>query len=374
MEASYGWKAALYLEKGHVFVGKGFGAKKVFGGEAVFNTGMSGYQEIITDPSYSNQIVVMTSVEIGNYGVNPEDIESPRLYLSGLVAREYFPQASNWRATQSLGDYLADAGVAGISDVDTRKITKILRDEGAQNSVIFPTEEMDVEKIRAEGRKLLEKVPHMDGLELVSQTSCKAPWEFAADRPKDQKSKGTVVVYDFGVKWHILRSFAERGFQVQVVPYNMPHQETMGYKPVAVCLSNGPGDPARVPHAVEQIQGLLGKVPQLAICMGHQLLARAVGGETFKLKFGHHGCNHPVQDLKTGRILITSQNHGFAVKEESLKSKDISLSLLNLNDRTVEGFTSEKMKFYSIQFHPEAKPGPSDANYLFDHFIKGFVR
>ncbi|MFM8269722.1 MAG: glutamine-hydrolyzing carbamoyl-phosphate synthase small subunit [Pseudomonadota bacterium] len=367
------WKAALYLENGHVFLGKGFGARTAQGGEAVFNTGMTGYQEVFSDPSYSHQVVVMTHTQIGNYGVNKADIESDSLLLKGVVAREYFSQPSNWRAEQSLGEYLHKAGVPGISDIDTRKLTKILRDEGAQRGLIFPVESESLEEIKNKGISLLKNVPEMEGLDLVSQVSCKEPWEFEADKNKAKNILGTVVVYDFGVKWNILRSLSSRGFRVKVVPYQMPAEEVKRLNPVAVCLSNGPGDPATVPHAVKEIQALIGQVPILAICMGHQLMARALGGETYKLKYGHHGVNHPVKDLETGKILITSQNHGFAVRPESLPAKEVQVSLINLNDQTLEGFSSKKLKISSIQFHPEAKPGPSDANFLFDQFIRGFI-
>jgi len=367
------WKAALYFENGHAFLGKGFGARAVQGGEAVFNTGMTGYQEVFSDPSYAHQVVVMTHTQLGNYGINKEDVESDSLLLKGVVAREYFSEPSNWRAQESLGTYLQRAGVPGISEIDTRRITKILRDEGAQRSVIFPVENESLSEIKTRGAGLLKNIPEMEGLDLVSQVSCKEPWEFEADKNKSRNLLGTIVVYDFGVKWNILRSLSSRGFRVRVVPYQMPAEEIKKEKPTAVCLSNGPGDPAKVPHAVQQIQSLLGQFPVLAICMGHQLMARALGGETYKLKYGHHGVNHPVKDLETGKILITSQNHGFAVKPESLPKKEVQISLINLNDQTLEGFSSKKLKISSIQFHPEAKPGPSDANFLFDQFIKGFV-
>ena len=366
-----GWKAALYLENGHLFLGKGFGAPSAQGGEAVFNTGMSGYQEIFSDPSYSHQVVVMTHTQIGNYGTSSQDIESDGLLLKGVVAREYFEEPSNWRSEKSLGDYLAASGIPGISQVDTRRITQILRDEGAQRSVIFPVDNLSSEEIKNKAEKLMGSVPAMEGLDLVSQVSCKTPWEFEAEKNKSLSS--TIVVYDFGVKWNILRSLSKRGFRVKVVPYQTPAAEVLKEKPKAICLSNGPGDPGKVPHAVQEIQKLVGQVPILAICMGHQLIARALGGETYKLKYGHHGVNHPVKDLQTGRILITSQNHGFAVKPETLPTKETKVSLVNLNDQTLEGFNSKALKISSIQFHPEAKPGPSDANFLFDQFIQEYI-
>lgn len=363
------WPTALYLEKGHLFEGAGFGARLSQGGEAVFNTGMTGYQEIFTDPSYHKQIVVMGYPHIGNTGINFEDVESGSLYLSGIAVREYCEHPSNWRSKLTLSDFLAQADVPGISEVDTREITEIIRDEGAQRGVIFPTE--NVANTASHGKRLLSDVESMENLELISRVSCKNPYEFEPN--SRSHSKAVVVVYDYGVKLNICRHLKSH-FRVWVVPHHTTAREVLSYKPLAVVLSNGPGDPGVVKGAVEEIQNLLGQKPILAICMGHQLLARALGAKTYKLKFGHHGVNHPVKDLRTGRIMITSQNHGFAVPEEDLKLKDVTVSHLNLNDRTVEGFSSEKMKFLSVQFHPEAAPGPSDASYLFDNFVRGFLR
>jgi len=369
--SSVSWNACLYLENGSFFLGKGFGSKQAQGGEAVFNTGMTGYQEIFSDPSYSHQIVVMTQTHIGNTGINFEDVESEGLRLKGVVVRDYFHEPSNWRSQKTLSEYLKEAGVCGISEVDTRKLTQILREEGAQRGVIFPFETES--EIESEGKKVLESVTPMEGLDLVSQVSCKSPWDFKDLLNTSTGTKGKVVVYDFGVKWNILRSLSSRGFQVRVVPFNMPAEEVLKEKPLAICLSNGPGDPASVPQAVSEIQKLIGKIPVLAICMGHQLLARALGGKTYKLKYGHHGVNHPVKELESGRIMITSQNHGFAVESESLPLNEIKINLVNLNDQTVEGFQSNKLKLSSIQFHPESKPGPNDARFLFDEFIKRCV-
>jgi carbamoyl-phosphate synthase small subunit len=364
------WDAVLYLENGHVFHGQGFGSDHSNGGELVFNTGMTGYQEIFSDPSYSHQVVVMTYPHLGNYGINDQDVESPHFYLKGVVAREYEPEPSNYRSKRSLHEQLLKCHVPGIAEVDTREITRIVRGEGAQRAVIFASRAAGND-VKGYAQKLLSDIPAMDGLELVSQVSCLKPWEF---EPGNNAHSGTVVVYDYGVKHGILRSLKTHGFRVRVVPYCYPHQDVLAEKPVAVVLSNGPGDPAGVPGAVEEIQGLIGKVPIQAICMGHQLLARALGCETYKLKFGHHGVNHPVKDLRTGRILITSQNHGFAVKAEDLRSRDIALQHVSLNDGTVEGFSSDKMLFSSVQFHPEASPGPHDADSVFESFVKGFLR
>ena len=364
------WDAVLYLENGHVFHGRGFGSDQASGGELVFNTGMTGYQEIFSDPSYSHQVVVMTYPHLGNYGLNAADIESPQFYLKGVVAREYEIEPSNFRSTHTLHQALVQNKVPGISEVDTREITRIIRGEGVQRAVIFPQSAAG-QNVQAHGKKLLTDVPDMDGLELASILSCKQAWDFS---PEDNLNCGTVVVYDFGVKYGILRQLKSRGFRVRVVPYNTPHQEVLKEKPLAVVLSNGPGDPSRVPAAVQEIQGLIGKVPIQAICMGHQLLARALGAQTYKLKFGHHGVNHPVRDERTGRILITSHNHGFAVRGEDLKQGDVRLGHVSLNDGTIEGFWSEKMRFSSVQFHPEASPGPHDADSVFESFVKGFLR
>ncbi len=366
-----GWNAALFLENGHLFIGKGFGAKTTRGGEAIFNTGLSGYQEVFTDPSYRRQILVMTLPHLGNTGMNSIDMESGGLYLEGVVARSYTAKPSSWRSEISLDAYLEKGNVPGISEVDTRAITQILRDEGAQRAVLFPTDETNPAVIEKAGRSKLLEVPAMEGLELVSEVSCKNPYWWDE---KNSGKNGTVVAYDFGVKNNILRLFANQGFKVRVVPYHFSAAEVRKEKPRAIILSNGPGDPGEVKDTVQEIQSLVGEIPMFAVCMGHQLLARALGASTYKLKFGHHGCNHPVQDLRTKKVLITSQNHGFSVKGEELKGDGLAVTHVSLNDQTVEGFASERMKLASVQFHPEAAPGPREASHLFLDFIRGHMQ
>jgi carbamoyl-phosphate synthase small subunit len=352
------------LEGGRLWIGEGFGAHVPSGGELVFNTGMTGYQEILTDPSYRRQIVVMTYPHIGNTGVNAEDVESGEVAAAGLVVRALCDTPSSWRSTGSLGAYLEQAGVPGISGVDARAITRLLRDEGAKRAVLFPVESGEPVAVQAE--RHLAKVPAMEGLELVSEVSVRNPYWFS------EKGNGLVVAYDYGTKWNILRLVAALGFRVRVVPFDMPAEEVLKDKPTAVVLTNGPGDPATVPDAAHILAKLVGQVPLLAVCMGHQLLARALGASTYKLKFGHHGINHPVLHVPSGRVLITSQNHGFAVREKELP-KDVELTFRSLNDGTLEGFESDKLRLCSVQFHPEAKPGPSDAQPLFERFFHGVM-
>lgn len=362
---------ALYLEGGAYWIGTGFGASLARGGELVFNTGMTGYQEIYTDPSYTQQVVVLTGSEVGNTGVNTKDMESQKVHVSAVVVRNYCHIPSNWRANGSLSDYLKHHEIPGIFGVDTREITQVIRDKGATRCIVFPTNGADRATIEEMGRTLLSEVPSMNGLELVSRASCSKPYDYVGGLGK---SAPLAVIYDYGVKANILGEITRRGFRIRVVPYDFPAEEVLSLEPQSVVLSNGPGDPAAVRGSVERIQEILGKVPLLAICMGHQLLARALGCKTYKLKFGHHGINHPVQDLHNRKVLITSQNHGFAVDESDLIKAGIEVSHKSLNDGCVEGYRSEKLRFVSVQFHPEASPGPRDAAVIFDQFVKGFIR
>jgi carbamoyl-phosphate synthase small subunit len=273
----------------------------------------------------------------------------------------------------TLDHYLGGAKVPGISDVDTRAITQILRDEGSQRAVIFPIDDADPAKVEKIAKLKIQEIPKMEGLELVSEVSCKTPYWFETQEGGSEKN-GTIVAYDFGVKKNILRYFSKHDFRVRVVPHNFSAADVRKERPRAIVLSNGPGDPAEVKDTVKEIQSMIGEIPIFAVCMGHQLLARAVGASTYKLKFGHHGCNHPVQDLRTKRVLITSQNHGFSVKTEELKGDGLQCTHISLNDRTCEGFASPKLKLASVQFHPEAAPGPHEAGHLFEDFIRGHIQ
>lgn len=352
--------ALLVLEDGTVFRGRSFGATGECCGEAVFNTSMTGYQEILTDPSYKGQIVAMTYPLIGNYGTNQEDIESHRPYAEGFVVHEYSRVASNWRNNDDLGNYLKKYGVVGIEGVDTRYLTLHLREQGAMKAGIS-TDDNDprslLKKVRASrglvGRNLVKEVVH----------SRRTTWE------AEGKKSFEVVVIDCGVKFNIIRNLQKRQCLVHVVPAGISAGEIIAMKPDGVVLSNGPGDPAAVTGVIETTRGLLGKLPIFGICLGHQMLGLALGGTTYKLKFGHHGANQPVKDLKTGKVAITAQNHGFCVDMESLRDADIIMTHLNLNDKTLEGMRHKKFPAFSVQFHPEASPGPHDAEYLFDEFV-----
>ncbi len=369
------------LEDGTVFRGSGSGAKATAVGEAVFNTSITGYQEILTDPSYKGQIVAMTYTQIGNYGVNPEDVESWKPHVAGFLVRELSAVVSNWRSTQSLPDYLVENKIPAVQGIDTRALTKILRVKGAMKSCVSTENLTDKEAVaRAKewrgivGVDYVKEVTHPKPFAWDPDDKLSSNWkiERGADgqmyytdtlRPADIP----IVAFDFGIKYNILRRLRQRGFKVQVVPATTTAEEALKYKPAGVFLSNGPGDPDALPYAHAAVRGLLGKVPIFGICLGHQILGHAYGGRTFKLKFGHRGGNQPVKDLPTGKVAITSQNHGFAVDPKSLPS-DVEVTHINLNDQTVEGMRHKKLPVFSVQYHPEASPGPHDAGYLFDQF------
>ena len=352
-------RAILVLEDGTVFKGSSFGASGEALGEVVFNTSMSGYQEIITDPSYKGQIVMMTYPLIGNYGINKEDVESRRPFLEGFVVKEYSKIASNWRKEQDLGEYLKENNILAIEGIDTRKLTLHIREKGAMKAVLS-TQDFDEKSLALKAKMS----PGLVGRDLVKDVSI--PKKYAYTQIKDAKFK--VVVLDCGVKYNILRELLRHKCNVTVLPATATAKEILAAHPDGVLLSNGPGDPAAVDYVVKTIKDLIGKVPIFGICLGHQLLSLALGGKTFKLKFGHHGANHPVKDLKTQKVYITSQNHGFCVDIDSLPKKDIQLTHVNLNDGTSEGMRHKKLPIFSVQFHPEASPGPHDAEYLFAEF------
>jgi carbamoyl-phosphate synthase small subunit len=370
--------AVLALADGTVFHGEAFGASAEATGELVFNTSMTGYQEILTDPSYEGQLVAMTYPEIGNVGVNREDVESRKPWVRGFIVREYREAPSSWRAEEPLGDYLARHGIPGIQCIDTRALVRHLRDAGSQEAVLSS---VDLDPARLVRRA--RESPGLVGRDLVANVTCseaynwtQGPWKLghgytnAADVAAERGKKPLdVVAYDFGIKHNILRNLVGAGCRVRVVPAYTPAADVLATKPDGVFLSNGPGDPDAVAGAPENVAKLLGKVPVFGICLGHQILGLALGGRTYKLKFGHHGGNHPVKDLTTGKVEITAQNHGFAVDVDSLKGKG-QLTHLNLNDRTVEGLAVKGQKTFSVQYHPEASPGPHDARYLFRRFVE----
>ena len=361
-----GKPAWFVLEDGTAFRGRAVGADGEVFGEAVFNTSMTGYQEVLTDPSYKGQIVCMTYPHIGNYGVNDEDAESHRPWVEGFVIRELSPIASNFRAQESLDAYLKRHRVVAIDGLDTRAVTLILRRHGSMRSGISTTE--------PDPQRLLERVrtsPDIRRIDFVKQVTCERPYEWPLDgtQPHAASDALHLVVMDFGVKYNILRRLAALGCRVTVVPATTPSAEILARRPDGVVLSNGPGDPAICTYAVETIQGLIGRAPILGICLGHQLLGWAYGGETFKLKFGHHGGNHPVQDRETGRVEITTQNHNYAVRLESIPGGQVEMTHTNLNDGTVEGMRHKTLPIASLQYHPEAAPGPHDARHLFQRFL-----
>jgi carbamoyl-phosphate synthase small subunit len=365
-------KAVLLLEDGTFFEGKAFGARGQRCGEVVFNTSMSGYQEILTDPSYHEQIITMTYPLIGNYGTNPEDWESRKLFVAGFVVKENCPYPSNWRNGATLDAYLASSGIVGIEGIDTRKLVRHIRTQGAMRGILSSTE-VDCKKLAEK----LQEYPGLVGRDIVKDVTAGVSYEWkegvinvlSGERTAPEP-KYKVIAFDYGIKQNILRLLVSHGCDVTVVPAETSASDVLARKPDGVFLSNGPGDPAAVTYAIETVKSLLGKVPIFGICLGHQILGLALGGTTYKLKFGHRGANHPVKNLDTGKIEITSQNHGFCVDLDSLAGKDVRLTHMNLNDNTLEGLRCEKLSAFSVQYHPEASPGPHDSRYLFDEFIR----
>ncbi len=359
-----GKKAYLMLRDGTLFVGSAFGADGEFIGEVCFNTSMCGYQEILTDPSYAGQMVCMTYPLIGNYGVNREDMESDRIYMGGFIVRELSRIPSNWRAENDLDSFLKEHGVVGIEGIDTRKLTRHIRTEGAMEGILST--------IDSDPESLMEKVskaPTLVGRDLVKGVTAKIPYEYGS--PKNASFR--VVAYDFGIKLNILRLLAAHGCHVTVVPADTSAEEVLSLGPDGVFLSNGPGDPAAVEYAIQAVRQILGKLPLFGICLGHQILGLALGGRTYKLKFGHRGGNQPVMNHDNGKVEITAQNHGFAVDPESLSDSpfgDVEVTHINLNDMTTEGIRCKEAKAFSVQYHPESSPGPHDSRYLFENFVK----
>ncbi len=363
-------KALLALADGLVFEGISFGAEGEAAGEVVFNTSMTGYQEIMTDPSYKGQIVTMTYPQIGNYGTNDEDVESVRPQVEGFIVKEYLDFPSNWRMKSSLNDYLRSHGIVGIQGVDTRALTRHTRDVGAQPG-ISSTADLDPASVVAKAKKL----PKMNGLDLAKVVTCKSSyqwdqgaWKLGEGYAKKPASRYRVVAYDYGIKRNILRLLTSAGCDVTVVPATMPAEEVLAMKPDGVFLSNGPGDPEPVTYGIENIKKILGKKPIFGICLGQQLLGLALGGRTYKLKFGHRGGNQPIMDLTTRKVEIAAENHGFAVDMESVKDH-VVMTHVNLNDRTCEGIQHKTLPAFSVQYHPESSPGPHDSRYLFARFV-----
>jgi len=362
--------ALLALADGRVFRGDALGATGEGHGEVVFNTSMSGYQEILTDPSYRGQMVCMTYPLIGNYGINPEDVESRRPWVNGFIVKEACPYPSSWRSRMTLDDYLRENAIVAIQGIDTRALTRHLRDRGAQEGIIS-TEELD-------GTRLAERahaLPGLVGRDLVTEVSVDAPhgwdggpWDLVRGYAAPPPPRHRVIAFDSGIKQNILRCLAGLGGAVEVLPADASAAEVLERKPDGIFLSNGPGDPEAVPYLIRTVRDLVGKAPIFGICLGNQILGLALGGSTYKLKFGHHGGNHPVKDLATGRVEITAQNHGFAVDPRSVAKFGLEETHVNLNDGTSEGMRHRELPIFSVQYHPEASPGPHDAHYLFRRF------
>jgi carbamoyl-phosphate synthase small subunit len=352
--------AVLLLKDRRMFQGFSFGSEGKTMGEVCFNTGMTGYQEILTDPSYRRQIVTMTVPHIGNYGVNPEDIESDRIQVAGFVVKEGTEVPSSWRANQSIGDYLKEQAIIGIQGIDTRALTRHIRDNGAMNGIIST---IDFEKDML--LKQLLKTPDMSGLDLAKVVSVDKEFKWSQN---GDKKRYRVAAIDYGIKYNILRLLEEQDCDITIFPAETSSKKILDFNPDGVFLSNGPGDPSAVTYGIDMVKKLLGKKPIFGICLGHQILALALGAKTFKLKFGHRGMNHPVKNLETNGVEITSQNHGFAVDLDSLPNNVISTHI-NLNDNTSEGLRSKDYPAFSVQYHPEASPGPHDSRYLFHKFI-----
>lgn len=373
------YPAVLALADGSLFYGQSIGVAGQTVGEVVFNTAMTGYQEILTDPSYAKQIVTLTYPHIGNVGVNPEDAESDRVHAAGLIIRDLPLLESNWRATETLEAYLERHNLVAISGIDTRRLTRILREKGAQSGCILAQDFSDIKQEASAALEYAKQFNGLQGLDLAKVVSTsntyewqKTVWHLGQTNDEKTDFKYHVVAYDFGVKRNILRMLVERGCKITVVPAQTPAKEILAMKPDGVFLSNGPGDPEPCDYAIESIKEFLNvKIPTFGICLGHQLLGLASGAKTMKMKFGHHGANHPVQDLKTKQVLITSQNHGFAVDENTLPS-NVKATHRSLFDGSLQGIELTDCPAFSFQGHPEASPGPHDVSYLFDRFINSF--
>lgn len=372
-------KAILALEDGTIYEGTSFGFPGEKTGELVFNTSMTGYQEILTDPSYRGQIVIMTYPLIGNYGINAADRESQNPRVEGFVIKENSARFSNWRADRSLSDYLIEHRIMGVEGMDTRALTKHIREKGAMKAILS-TEDLDRDRLVEKARSS----PGLIGRDLVKEVTCEKPYPWTEGNDSQFltqhisrtifPSQPRVVVLDFGVKYNILRSLRDWGCEVTVLPASSSAESVLSFNPDGILLSNGPGDPEGVPYAIETVRQLIGKKPIFGICLGHQLLGLALGGKTFKLKFGHRGANQPVRDMKTGKVFITSQNHGFAVDPNTLDPDKVELTQINLNDRTLEGMRHRKLPIFSVQYHPEASPGPQDTQDFFGEFVKMMER